>query len=222
MRPLVSSRARLVAVICYLGLPLPYGALGTGRWDGLVAYAAFPFIVRRLAGAAGVAPYEAEAGPAWRNRPAGQVAVLGALIAAASAFAPAVVPLVIVTVLAWAVGSLLVGTRDPEWWRVLVVALEAVAVALVLAAPWVIGTALAGKGSGRHLRASRGRRLGTELGRGRPLRHRAGGPLTRRVAPGGGGGAAAGARAGGQADLGGAPVGGGVRVVGPRLRRLAG
>ena len=38
------SRARVVAVICYLGLPLPYGALGTGRWDGLVAYAAFPFI----------------------------------------------------------------------------------------------------------------------------------------------------------------------------------
>ena len=122
MRPLVSSRARLVAVICYLGLPLPYGALGTGRWDGLVAYAAFPFIACRLARAAGVAPYGVEAGPAWRSRPAGQVAVLGALIAAASAFAPAVVPLVLLTALAWAVGSLLVGTRDPRgggssWWR---------------------------------------------------------------------------------------------------------
>ncbi len=30
MRPLVSPRARVVAVICYLGLPLPYGALGHG------------------------------------------------------------------------------------------------------------------------------------------------------------------------------------------------
>ena len=49
MRPLVSPRARIIAVICYLGLPLPYGALGTGRWDGLVAYAAFPFIALRLA-----------------------------------------------------------------------------------------------------------------------------------------------------------------------------
>jgi GT2 family glycosyltransferase len=147
MRPLVSSRARLVAVICYLGLPLPYGALGTGRWDGLVAYAAFPFIARRLARAAGVAPYAVEPGPAWRSRPAGQVAVLGALIAAASAFAPAVVPLVLLTALAWAVGALLVGSRDPAWWRVLVVALEAVAVALVLAAPWVVGTVLAGKGA---------------------------------------------------------------------------
>ena len=42
MRPLVSPRARVVAVICYLGLPLPYAAVGTGRWDGLVAYAAVP------------------------------------------------------------------------------------------------------------------------------------------------------------------------------------
>ena len=47
MRPVVSARARVIAVVCYLGLPLPYGALGTGRWDGLVAYAAFPFIALR-------------------------------------------------------------------------------------------------------------------------------------------------------------------------------
>ena len=68
MRPLVSPRARVVAVICYLGLPLPYGALGTGRWDGLVAYAAFPFIARRLAEAADVAPYGREPGDG-RTRP---------------------------------------------------------------------------------------------------------------------------------------------------------
>ena len=58
LRPLVSPRARVVAVICYLGLPLPYGALGLGRWDGLVAYAAFPFIALGLARAA-----------AWRRTP---------------------------------------------------------------------------------------------------------------------------------------------------------
>ncbi len=146
MRPLVSPRARVIAVICYLGLPLPYGALGTGRWDGLVAYAVFPFIAWRLAAAAGVAPYRVEPGTSWRSRPAGQIAILGALIAAASGVAPAIVPLVILTALSWTVGSLLVGTRDPGW-RVLVVALGAVVVAAVLAAPWVVGTALAGKGS---------------------------------------------------------------------------
>ena len=146
MRPLVSPRARVVAVICYLGLPLAYGALGTGRWDGLVAYAVFPFIALRLARTAGVAPYAVEPGPRWRSRPAGQIAILGAVIAAASGFAPAVLPLVVAMALAWAVGSALVGARDSAG-RVLVVAAEGVGVALVLAAPWVVGTALAGKAS---------------------------------------------------------------------------
>jgi GT2 family glycosyltransferase len=147
MRPLVSPRARVIAVICYLGLPLPYGALGTGRWDGLVAYAAFPFIALGLARAAGVAPYAlAQPGPHWRSRPAGQVVVLGAIIAAASGFAPALVPMVLVTAVAWVVGALLVGARG-SIWRVPAVAVQAVVVALVLSLPWVVGTALAGKGS---------------------------------------------------------------------------
>ena len=146
MRPLVSPRARVVAVICYLGLPLPYGALGTGRWDGLVAYAAVPFIALRLARTAGIPPFAVEPGPRWRTRPAGQIAILGALIAASSAFAPAIVPLVVVMALAWFVGSALVGARDRAG-RVLVVAAEGVGAALVLAAPWVVGTVVAGKAS---------------------------------------------------------------------------
>ena len=146
MRPLVSPRARAVAVICYLGLPLPYGALGTGRWDGLVAYAALPFIAVRLARVAGIEPYATELGSTWRSKPAGQLAILGVVIAVSSSFAPAVAPLVLAMALAWVVGSLLVGGAGSSW-RVLVVALEAVAVALALAAPWVVGTALAGKGS---------------------------------------------------------------------------
>ncbi len=146
MRPLVSPRARVVAVICYLGLPLPYGALGTGRWDGLVAYAAIPFIALRLARASGTDPYAAEPGPRWRSSRAGQITILGAVIAAASGFSPAIVPLVVVMALAWAVGSVLVGARGSAG-RVLVVAAEGIGVALLLTAPWVVGTALAGRGA---------------------------------------------------------------------------
>ena len=146
MRPLVSPRARVVATVAYLGLPLAYGALGTGRWDGLVAYASFPFIALRLARAAQVPPYRFDRTTGWRSQPAGQVAILGAVIAAAAGFAPAIVPLVLATAIAWALGSVLVGARDGRA-RVLIVAVEAVGVALVLAAPWVIGTALAGKAS---------------------------------------------------------------------------
>ncbi len=146
MRPLVSPRARVVAVIAYLGLPLPYGSLGAGRWDGLVAYAVFPFIALWLARAGGLDPYAMPPGTRWRSKPAGQVAILGALIAVGAAFAPALAPLVLMTALAWALGSVLVGARGARW-RLVVVALEATVVALVLTAPWVVGTALAGKGS---------------------------------------------------------------------------
>ena len=144
--PLVSPRARVVAVICYLGLPLPYGSLGAGRWDGLIVYALFPFIARRLAGAAGVEPFAVEPGTRWRTRPAGQVAMLGALVAVGTSFAPVLAPLVLVAALAWVAGSFLVGARDADW-RPLAVAGAAVGVALVLLAPWVVGTALVGKGS---------------------------------------------------------------------------
>ncbi len=144
MRPLVAPRARVVAVVCYLGLPLPYGALGTGRWDGLVAYALFPFIATRLARAGGLAPFATEEGPHWRSTRGGQIAVLGALVALAGAFAPAVFPMVLLAALAWAAGSALVGVRTAAW-RLVVTALEAVGVALVLTAPWAIGTALAGR-----------------------------------------------------------------------------
>jgi hypothetical protein len=47
---------------------------------------------------------------------------------------------------AWMLGSALVGAREPTA-RVLVVAIQGVLVALVLTLPWVVGTALAGKGA---------------------------------------------------------------------------
>ena len=146
MRPMVSDRARVVAVVCYLGVPLPYGALGTGRWDGLVAYAAFPFVALALARAAGVAPYEVAPGPRWRTTSAGRVAVLGASIAVGAGFAPALVPMVLVTALAWEVGALLAGQRTGSG-RVLLASFKGVGVALVLSAPWVLGTLLAGRAS---------------------------------------------------------------------------
>jgi GT2 family glycosyltransferase len=143
MRPIVSARARVVAIVCYLGLPLPYGALGTGRWDGLVAYALFPFVATSLARAGGLAPYVTDQAAGWRGSRAGQMAVLGLYVALAGVFAPAVFPMVLITGLSWAVGSLLVGTTAGAL-RVVTTALGGIGVALVLTAPWAIGTVLAG------------------------------------------------------------------------------
>ena len=63
---------------------------------------------------------------------------------------------------------------------------------------------------------------GPGLGRRAPLRHRPGGPLSHRVAPGRRRGTPPRDRAGGPAPLGGAAVGHGLRVVGPRVRHHAG
>ena len=61
-RPLGTAWARVVSTVVYLGLPVPYDALATGHWDGLVLYAACPWIVHLLGQASRVDPF-AEAMP---------------------------------------------------------------------------------------------------------------------------------------------------------------
>lgn len=56
-KPLKSPRARLMAIVSYAALPLPYDALRDGRWDGLVVYALAPFVLLRVSRALGALPY---------------------------------------------------------------------------------------------------------------------------------------------------------------------
>jgi hypothetical protein len=144
MRPLVSPRARVVGAICYLGLPLPYAALGSGRWDGLVAYAALPFIVARLARAAAIPPFDQVTGRGWRAGRFGQTAALGAIIAAAASFAPAVLPMTLVCAVGLAVGSLMTG-QPAQAGRLATESARAVGMAILISAPWVVGILLAGR-----------------------------------------------------------------------------
>jgi GT2 family glycosyltransferase len=146
LRPLVSPRARVVGAICYLGLPLPYGALGSGRWDGLVAYAALPFIVSRLARAAAIAPFDQVTGHGWRAGRFGQAAALGAIIAAAGSFAPAVFPMTMVCAIALALGSLMTG-QPAHAGRLAGETAKGVGLAVLLCAPWAVGVLLAGRHS---------------------------------------------------------------------------
>ena len=55
--PLGSWRARLVGAVLYAVVPLPYDALSRGRWGGLIAYAAAPWLLSRLLRATGLAPF---------------------------------------------------------------------------------------------------------------------------------------------------------------------
>ena len=52
------SRSAGVAAAVYLANPLPYNALANGSWRGLAAYAAAPWLLRRLALASRQAPFE--------------------------------------------------------------------------------------------------------------------------------------------------------------------
>src|SRR5271166_463010 len=153
LRPLCSPRARLVGAVCYLGLPLAYNALAQGRWDGLVAYAAVPWIFARLARATRLPPFSPRPGapdeppaPPWRATLAGEMLALGVIEAVAVAFAPAVAPVVLLCALGIVVGSYVVGQSDGAL-RALGVAAGATLVAAVLSFPWVIGTLAAGHGA---------------------------------------------------------------------------
>jgi hypothetical protein len=138
-RPFGSSRARLVAVVAYAAVPLPYDALARGRMSGLVGYAVAPWLLLRLARATRIAPFE----PANRST-AIEVIALAALTAVASAFAPMVAVVVLVVAAALVGGSLLAG-RVAGSWRAAGIALGAVAGAVLLLFPWSADFLLPGR-----------------------------------------------------------------------------
>jgi GT2 family glycosyltransferase len=131
-RPLSSSKGRAVGLIAYAAIPVAYNAIATGRWGGLVVWAACPFFVARLARATGRAPYRRLA----RRRE--EVLALGLLTAVVAAFVPFAVVVLLLMALGLVVGTVLVGTGRGSA-RVLVDALLAVGVAAVLHLPWTIG-----------------------------------------------------------------------------------
>jgi GT2 family glycosyltransferase len=167
VRPFACARARLVAAIAYLALPLAVDALARGRWDGLVAFAATPWVVLELAKASGLEPFSRSAGSGgsvpgtaasagtrstahaalgvpWRRTLARSALALGVLEAVAMSFAPALVVVVLVSGLGIAGGSLVAGGAR-RGARALAVAAGGTLVAALLCAPWVIGTLMAGR-----------------------------------------------------------------------------
>ena len=217
MRPLVSPRARVVATISYLGLPLPYAAVGTGRWDGLVAYAALPFIVARLARVAGMAPFDQVVGRGWRAGRSGQIAVLGAILAAGMSFAPALLPMTLLCAVAMALGSALMGQRE-HIGRVLGAAAVACGVAAVAVRSLGGGDPPGRPPRAGDLRSAHLPGVGAGLGRGDQVRRGPDGPISTGVAPGCRGGTPPVVGEGAPPGLGHPAVGDGVPVVGPRLR----
>jgi GT2 family glycosyltransferase len=150
-RPLGTAWARVTSTIIYLAIPVPYDALATARWDGLIMYAACPWILHLLGQASRVEPYgeptlvdasEALAAPrpnrAWRQTLVGWSLALGLLDAFITSMAPSTALVILIVAVGLALGNVVArgnaGLRAAG--RVVVVALGATAVAVVLLAPW--------------------------------------------------------------------------------------
>ena len=131
-RPLLSRRARLVGLIVYLAIPLPYNALARGSWSGLVLYGAGPFLLAHLGRASRMTPFDEGLLPTWA-----QVLGLGLVTALLAALLPSAIVLVVVIAVGIVLGSLLVGGGAGAL-RALAVAIGAAAVAAVLHLPWAL------------------------------------------------------------------------------------
>lgn len=136
-RPIGSRRAKIVALVAYLAVPVPYNAMAQGRLPGLVLYAVSPWLLAHLARASRVAPY-GDVGDEGNvpDRPLLQhVLVVGVLGAMAAAVTPSAAVVLVGMALALVVGGLLVGQLAGAL-RVLATAVGGVVVAAVLLVPW--------------------------------------------------------------------------------------
>lgn len=141
-----STRARLAALLVYAASPLVGGALGSGSLDTLIAYAACPWIVNTLRQAAGVGTADPRTAQSdipdglldlpWPER-LRRLLQFALVVALATAFVPAMLPLALVVGFLLAVGSLV--ALAP--WRTAAlfggITLGGVAVAALLNMPWI-------------------------------------------------------------------------------------
>ncbi|MEA2686823.1 MAG: hypothetical protein QOE93_2018, partial [Actinomycetota bacterium] len=139
-RRLGSPLARLVGVIAYVAVPLPYNSLTRGQWGGLLAYAAAPWLLAALLRLTGLPPFRAEEEGAagWR-----EILVLGLGLAVVSAFVPSIALALVVAALGLLLGSLIAGQSTATSTGFLG-ALGAVLVAVLLLVPWSIELLLPG------------------------------------------------------------------------------
>ncbi|HUO47194.1 MAG TPA: hypothetical protein VMU09_00035, partial [Acidimicrobiales bacterium] len=154
LHPMGSRRARAGGSVAYLLIPIAYNSLATGQWAGLVAFAAAPWILVRLARASGLAPFAvpvpvplAEGAPprAELRRRRGlvhQSLALGLLLAVVVAVAPSCALLAPVLAVGLLLGVAVSGPGSGESGaghgigRMMLVLGASVAVAAVVLTPW--------------------------------------------------------------------------------------
>ena len=141
-----SSRARIIGLIAFAAVPLPYSALGAGRWSVVAVYGAAPWVVDLLRRIATIEPAltakaDADVVDAFAPRkPREQVrwlAQLALLTAVVTAFTPTFAAIVAVIGFALALATLLARGSLFTALSLFVGAVVAALLALVLNLPWM-------------------------------------------------------------------------------------
>ena len=126
LRDVMSNRARMVAALTYMALPVGVNLVQQGRLDLLVTFAGLPFLLRRLFALLNVPRFRAYdyesprhfGSRLWGRTRAGQVAKAVMLTSILTAFSPVTLIMVIVVVGALSLNSRLSGASQLERpWR---------------------------------------------------------------------------------------------------------
>jgi GT2 family glycosyltransferase len=133
-----STTARLVGLVTFLAIPLPYDAIARGQWGGLMVWAAAPWILRLLMRGIGTEPFEV-ARPSRRRT----ILAFGLVLALVAAFVPIMVFVVPIVALGLAFGGVLAGARRGGT-RIVGTSIGASAVAIGLHLPWTLDFVLPG------------------------------------------------------------------------------
>ena len=126
-RGFFGSRARMIGLLVYAAVPVPYVAIAQGRFGVLTCYAALPWMLRLFV-RAGQRPDGAHKTQVWAS-----TVLFGAMVCA---FEPTFIVLVIFASVAWMVGDLVSRVR----WQAVAAVLQLVCVLvvgiIVLNFPW--------------------------------------------------------------------------------------
>ena len=151
LRDVFTNRARLLAALAYMSLPVGVNLLQQGRVDLLIVFAGLPFLLRRVLALLNVGtfrsyPYEAPrafGSRNWGRTRAGQIAKAVIVMTMLGAFAPVVFVLVALVVVALWLANRAQGAETLDMpWRTLG---QMVMGAALLLAPMTVDTALAGR-----------------------------------------------------------------------------
>lgn len=134
-RAVPSTRARSVATVVYVAVPVALNALAIGDWGALITFAVLPWIVKQIASGAQWSPFDPQ-GPAGSRRPLRHRALsVGVLTAVAASIEPTVLPVVIALTLGLVLGGFLAG-QVAGAGRAFAVGVGGTVAALVLLLPW--------------------------------------------------------------------------------------